>query len=164
MSADAYGTLSFRDEKPEVEFERILDAAIDVVWAMLTTDDGLERWLAPANVDLRVGGTMDIDFGEEGGVVGGEIIELTPGVAIEYRWLFTGEPDSVIRFELEMVDAHTTRLRLHHRLLPTDQAVGYGAGWHAHLDQLEHTLASQTPFEWASRFAELMPHYEMQVA
>lgn len=164
MTTDGYGDVNLEGERPEVEFERVLDAAIEVVWAMLTTDEGLARWLAPASVDLRVGGSMDIDFGSEVGVVGGEIIELTPSVAIEYRWLFTGEPDSVIRFELEMVDSGATRLRLRHRLLPTDEVVGYGAGWHAHLDQLAHALSANEPFDWEARFAALMPEYQSLVA
>jgi hypothetical protein len=52
---------------------------------------------------------MDIDFGEDG-VAGGEIIELIPGAAIEYHWRFTGEPDSIVRFELDVVDPDKTRL------------------------------------------------------
>lgn len=156
---DRYGRAGVGDDGPWVEFERTLDAAIDVVWALLATEDGLQQWLAPAKVDLKLGGTMDLDFGE-GGVTGGEIIALVPGVALEYRWRFTGEPDSVVRFELEGIDAGTTRLRLQHRLLPFDQATGYGAGWHAHLDQMEATLSGSDPIDWMKRFSEVMPHYQ----
>lgn len=159
---DSYGTMSNADELPRVSFERVLDAAIDTVWAMLTTDDGLARWLAPASVELRVGGKMDIDFGE-GEVVGGEIIDLQPGIALEYHWRFTGEPDSIIRFELEAAGDDKTRLRLDHRLLPPDQAIGYGAGWHAHLDQLAHVLDSPEPFDWSGRFDQLLPEYQALV-
>lgn len=52
--------------------------------------ESLEKWLAPASVELRIGGRMDIDFGEDE-VVGGEIIDLVPGVALEYHWRFTGK-------------------------------------------------------------------------
>lgn len=158
-----YGVLRTDQGSPRVTFERVLDAAIDVVWAMLTTNEGLERWLAPASVELRIGGAMDINFGE-GEVVGGEIIDLIPGSNLEYHWRFTGEPDSIIRFDLEAVDVDRTKLRLDHRLLPPDQAVGYGAGWHAHLDQLDHQLAGATPFDWAERFSVLMPEYQEQIA
>jgi uncharacterized protein YndB with AHSA1/START domain len=161
VTDERFGRMSTQDAQPRVEFERVLDAAIDTVWAMLSTEDGLEKWLAPATVDLRFGGTMDIDFGE-GGVAGGEIIELVPGVALEYHWRFTGEPDSVVRFELEMVDPNTTRLRLHHRMLPPDQAVGYSAGWHAHLDQLEAALAGSPHVDWMERFTAVKAEYESQ--
>lgn len=150
----------FHDDngRPAIGFERVLPAAVDVVWALLTTEEGLARWLAPARVDLRLGGSMDIDFGE-GGATGGEILELIPGVAIEYHWRFTGEPDSVVRFELEVMGPETTRLRMQHRMLPADQAIGYGAGWHAHLDQLEAAASGRDPVDWDRRFEELMPEY-----
>lgn len=162
MSSRNLGTFGAAEAVPGVEFERILDAAIDRVWAMLTTEEGLEKWLAPASVNLTLGGTIDIDFGD-GGVVGGEILDLVPGVVIEYRWRFTGEPDSVVRFELEVVEPGTTRLRLSHQMLPTDQAVGYSAGWHAHLDQLEAVLGGRHPIDWDARFTELLPEYQSRL-
>lgn len=158
MSYDRFGRLDRSLERPTVEFERVLSATVDVVWAMLTTEDGLRRWLAPAQVDLRLGGSVAIDFGD-GGVVGGEIIDLIPGVALEYHWSFVGEPDSVVRFELEAIDPGTTKLRLHHRMLPVDQAAGYGAGWHAYLDCLEAVAIGREPVDWDERFRELLPDY-----
>ena len=163
MTDDRFGQMSTDDGLPRVEFARVLDAAIDTVWALLSTEDGLEKWLAPARVDLRLGGTMDIDFGE-GGVTGGEIIDLVPGVAIEYRWSFTGEPDSIIRFELEVIDSASTKLRLIHRLLPVDQATGYAAGWHAHLDQLEAAATGQTPVDWVERYQQVLADYQKRSA
>ncbi len=158
MSTD-YGVIRTDDGLPRVSFERVLDAAIDRVWALLTTEEGLERWLAPASVELSIGGTMDIDFGD-GGVVGGEIIDLEDGRSLVYHWRFTGEPDSVIRFELEEVAPAVTRLRLDHRLLPPEQAVGYGAGWHAHIDQLESIVTGDGKIDWSNRFNELLPEYQ----
>lgn len=157
MTSDVLGTVDLDEDRASVTFDRVFDARIDRVWAMLTTPDGLERWLSPANLDLRVGGQIDLDFGEEG-LAGGAITDLQPPVVLEYHWQFPGEPDSIIRFELEDLGSQT-RLRLHHRLLPLDQAIGYGAGWHAHLDQLAHALVSDTEFDWTARFNELMARY-----
>ena len=158
-----YGKVNIAETRATVSFDRVFDAAMATVWDMLTTDQGLERWLAPATVDLRSDGTMDIDFGEEG-LAGGAIIDLVPGSSIEYEWRFPGEPDSIIRFDLEALDDGRTRLRLNHRLLPFDQAVGYGAGWHAHLDQLGDALGGGTDFDWMDRFNELLPEYRTRVA
>ena len=158
MTEDKLGAFDRIDGHPAVEFERILDAAVDVVWALLTTPEGLRRWLAPAHIDLRFGGDVNIDFGDDG-VAGGEILDLVPHSVLEYRWRFTGEPDSVVRFELEIIDPGTTRLRLRHRMLPSDQAIGYGAGWHAHLDQLEAVAAGREPIESEGRFAQVLPRY-----
>jgi uncharacterized protein YndB with AHSA1/START domain len=158
-----FGTLDYTEGLPSVRFVRVLNAAINDVWAMLTTEEGIQRWLAPARVDLRSGGSIDVDFGE-GGTAGGEIIDLVPGVALEYHWRFAGEPDSIVRFELDVIDLKTTRLRLHHRMLPVNQATGYGAGWHAHLDQLEAVATSRDPVEWLDRYQAVLPEYESQTA
>lgn len=159
MTRTPMGKMGAGDGLPEVTFERVLDAAIDKVWAMVATEEGLEKWLAPTRVDLRFGGSLDVDFGD-GGVVGGEIIDLIPGVALEYHWRFIGEPDSIVRFELEAIDPKTTRLRLHHRMLPPDQAAGYAAGWHAYLDRLAAALDGKDPIDWMERFTRLMPEYQ----
>lgn len=163
MNDERFGQMSMDAGTPHVEFARVLDAAIDTVWALLSTEDGLEKWLAPARVDLRLGGAVDIDFGE-GGVTGGEILDLVPGVAIEYRWSFTGEPDSIVRFELEVVDPDTTKLHLIHRLVPLDQATGYAAGWHAHLDRLEAAATGHGSVDWVERYQEVLPDYQNRSA
>jgi uncharacterized protein YndB with AHSA1/START domain len=159
----SYGEFRTTDQRPEVEFERTLASPIDRVWAMLTTEEGLRVWLTPARVDLSSGGSIDLDFGEDE-MAGGEITDLVPGETIEYRWRFPGEPDSMVRFDLEPVDRSTTRLRLRHWMLPSDQAVGYGAGWHAHLDQLEAALDGSGEIDWMERFRELMPEYQTRVS
>jgi uncharacterized protein YndB with AHSA1/START domain len=163
MTATGYGHVNRTDIGVSVEFERVLAAEVDKVWELLATPEGLERWLAKATVDLSPGGVVDLDFGDDG-IGGGDIIEVVPGQALEYRWRFTGEPDSVVRFELEALDPGTTRLRLRHTMLPDTQATGYGAGWHAHLDQLEALLAGREPIDWGARFGELLPEYQQQTA
>lgn len=158
MSSHRLGRLETSHDRPTVEFERVLGAPVEKVWEMLTTEEGLGSWLAPTRVNLALGGTVAIDFGE-GGIVGGEIIDLIPGVAFEYRWSFVGEPDSIVRFELEAIDPATTRLKLRHHMLPIDQAVGYGAGWHAYLDRLGDVATGRDPGDWEERFNSLLPEY-----
>lgn len=151
------GTVTWQEETATVVFERWLDAAHDAVWQAISTADGLASWLSPATVDLVDGGSVDLDFGEDG-LAGGAIIELVAGSALEFEWAFPGEPDSVLRIELAPSDGGTT-LTLRHRLLPGDQAVGYGAGWHAHLDQLTDVVTDQPVSDWDARFIELLPAY-----
>ena len=156
-----YGNLESDASRAFVRFERELSAAIDVVWDLISTADGLALWLSPAAVDLRMGGSVDLDFKEEG-LAGGEIISFEPGAVLEYHWQFPGEPDSVIR--LELTETQTgTQLVLEHRLLPLDQAVAYGAGWHAHLDHLQAVATGETPDDWHDRFQNLLPHYAANV-
>ena len=49
-----------------IRFERVYDAAIEDVWALWTTREGLEEWFAPeglhlkvSKLELRVGGAFD---------------------------------------------------------------------------------------------------------
>lgn len=152
-----HGTISWQDDRATVHFERWIDAVIDKVWDAVSTAEGLAAWLSPADVDLSHGGSIDLDFGEDG-LAGGSIIELQPGSVLEFEWGFPGEPDSILRIELAESNGGTT-LRLNHRLLPGDQVVGYGAGWHAHLDQLNEVLTDQAVSDWDARFSELLPQY-----
>lgn len=154
---DEYGKVTWQDDRATVEFERWIDAVIDRVWDAISTEAGLEAWLAPAKVDLSPDGEVNLDFKEEG-LAGGAILELVPGSVLEYNWGFPGEPDSVLRIELES-KGDGTILRLQHRLLPSDQAVGYGAGWHAHLDLLTEHVTDQEQSDWDVRFGELLPRY-----
>jgi hypothetical protein len=64
---------------------------------------------------------------------------------------------SVVRFELR-AEGPGTLLVLEHTGVPADQAAGFGAGWHGHLDALAATLAGQVadPHE---RYRTLAPQY-----
>jgi uncharacterized protein YndB with AHSA1/START domain len=152
-----YGTVTNFDESATVRFERILDATIDAVWKALTDPKDIAVWLAPARLDRHTGGAVDIDFGDNGKVAGA-ITEIESPHTLEYTWTFTGEPDSVLRFELT-TDGAKTRLVLEHRLLPPDQAVGYGAGWHAHLDMLESHITNGESVDWDERFNGVLGTY-----
>jgi len=152
-----HGTTTWQGDRATVHFERWIDAVIEDVWSAISTPDGLAGWLSPATVDLVNGGSVDLDFGEEG-LAGGTIIELVPGKVLEFEWAFPGEPDSILRLELAQSKGGTT-ITLNHRLLPGDQVVGYGAGWHAHLDQLADVVTNQPVGDWDARFEELLPLY-----
>lgn len=152
------GKTTWQDDRATVHFERWFDAPIDSVWTAITSPQGLEAWLSAATVDLRIGGEIDLDFGESG-LAGGAIIDLAPGESVEFEWQFPGEDPSVVRFDLRSENGGT-RFTLNHRLLPGDQATGYGAGWHAHLDQLDEVLAHRAVSDWDARFQELLPLYQ----
>ena len=74
------------------------------------------------------------------------------------RVALPGEPDSVVCFELR-ADGDATVITLTHRMLGLGHAAGYGAGWHAHLDQLAAALAGES-LSWDDRFAELIGDYQ----
>ena len=152
----SHGTVSHFDEGATVRFEREIEAAIDTVWKAITNEEEIARWLAPCSFSAEVGGMVRIDFGED--EVTGRVTICEPPHRLEYTWTFTGEPDSTLLFELQAQDGGT-RLILEHRMLPAEQAVGYGAGWHAHLDMLAAEIQGSEPVDWDTRFNEVLASY-----
>lgn len=171
MNKDRLGDISRDGEHYAVRLERNLDAAQADVWNAITEPGQLKDWLAPSEFDAREGGRVTIDFAsrsgdrgdDSGGVVRGTIRICDPPRTIEYDWEEAGENRSVVRFELEPTE-QGTRIVLTHRLLTEDEAPGYSAGWHAHLEALADALAgTRASPEWIdsmmARYRELRPAY-----
>ncbi len=114
-----------------------------------------------SSVDLRVGGRIvhDFDPDHDGARVSGTVLVLNPPTTLEYEWRFHGETGSILRYDL-VADGDWTLLTLTHRSLGVDQAAGYGAGWHGHLDALEAVLTGIEPDDWATGFATHLPAYK----
>jgi uncharacterized protein YndB with AHSA1/START domain len=163
MLAQTFGHLRRESEgRVAVHFERLYDYRQEELWAALTEPEQLSGWLGEAEVDLRVGGRIVIRFGDSNEeIASGTIHELDPPRVLEYDWTFLGESDSVLRVELEP-RGEGTLLILDHRRLTPSVAVGYSAGWHAHLDRLEGLVRGEH-VDWHARFAELVPHYRQAV-
>jgi uncharacterized protein YndB with AHSA1/START domain len=153
-----FGTITIEGGAHTIRFERLLAFPADEVWAALTEPARLRDWLAEARVVPGPAGEVTLDFGE-GGMETGRITAWEPPRLLAYEWNFVGEEPSHVRWELAVVDpGGSTRLTLEHTRLESDAAPGYGAGWHAHLDQLEGHLAGSVP-DWDALFGELRPHY-----
>ena len=152
------GSISADAGERTLRFERLLAHAPELVWAALTEPERLGEWLAAAVVEPGEGGSIELDFGE-GGKERGTITLWDPPRALSYEWEFTGEEPSRVSWQLTSVDdGRATVLMLEHTRLAPDVAPDYGAGWHAHLDQLAAHLDGGTA-EWSSRFEELRPAY-----
>jgi uncharacterized protein YndB with AHSA1/START domain len=158
-----HGELRQDGDRRGVRFERRYDATPKEIWAALTEPEQLRGWLADALVfEQQVGGHVVIDFGDDGRVDGAVLVYDPPAV-LEYEWRFTGEQESAVRFELHP-DGDGTLLVLDHRRLQTDQAVGYGAGWHAHLDHLASMLDGESGLSWEATFHAVLASYRDQEA
>jgi uncharacterized protein YndB with AHSA1/START domain len=140
----------------EVLFERRLGVPRERVWRALTDPQELGGWLAPADIELRVGGSVVLKF--EDGDERGTITELREPEVIAYTWN-EGKSDSVVRFELEP-DGDGTRLVLRHTFEGDADLPSYGGGWHHHLEQLMAQVAGN-PIGWdPNRYRELRSEYE----
>ena len=149
-------TLDRTTETNTLRFERLLTFSPEEVWAALTEPARLREWLAEAEVVPGPEGSVTLDFGE-GGKESGRITVWDPPAVLAYEW--QSEGPSLVRWELSAVDeGSATRLTLEHTRLRPEVSPGYGAGWHAHLDQLEGHLAGDVP-DWQELFAELQPRY-----
>jgi uncharacterized protein YndB with AHSA1/START domain len=140
----------------EVVFERRFEAPRERVWRALTEPEELAGWLAEAEIELRVGGSIVLKFDD--GDERGTITELREPELLAYTWN-EGETDSLVRFELEP-DGDGTRLMLRHTFEGEVDLSSYGGGWHHHLEQLVAQMAG-TPIAWDSiRYRELKSEYE----
>lgn len=152
-----FGTITNVDGSAAVRFERHIAAPIETVWRSVSDDQQISAWLAPTRLEPQVGGHVYINFGEDQ-EVSGVVTVFEPPSTLEYTWTFAGEPDSTLRIELAETDRGTL-LTLEHRLLPDDQAAGYGAGWHAHLDVFTATVLGTEPVDWTTRFNDVLGSY-----
>jgi len=156
MTPSTTGDLRADGARRGVRFERLYKATAEELWSALTRPEQLARWLTHATLEATAGGQVRFDFGDDGDCTG-EILVWDPPQTLEYEWRFAGEDESVVRWELHDAEGGTL-LVLDHRRLGADQATGYAAGWHAHLDVLEGYLAG-TAVSWQQRFDALLSDY-----
>lgn len=165
MTDSTFGTLDGEGSRRNVRFSRHFPVPPEEVWAAITEPARLGGWLAPATVELRVGGAVELRFepDDPGQTVTGRILACSAPTLLEYEWHWPGENRSVVRFDLSAEGADGTLLLLTHRLLPGPAAAGYAAGWHAYLDLLPSVFGDPRP-EWLSRFHEVKPDYDRALA
>jgi uncharacterized protein YndB with AHSA1/START domain len=157
------GTISRLSDGYSIRFERHFSHPVDKVWAAITDPVALALWLAPAQVDLKLGGYIQLEFSHAPSVARGEIVELVPFKVLAYTWKETGSTLSLVRWELEPRDGGC-QLILTHSQIPED-APSFAAGWHTHLDLLAEVVdGSRTDFTWEQEWWQSKLHgYEQQV-
>jgi uncharacterized protein YndB with AHSA1/START domain len=128
--------------------EVTIDAPADVVWAHLTTAEGLVRWVGPhAAVDPVPGGVLRWTH-PNGATVVGRFLELVPHrrLVFSYGWaddLMGVPPESTtVEIDLSEEDGVTT-LRLVHRGLPPAVVADHAHGWAYFLGELRDTIAAR---------------------
>ena len=131
--------------------DRVIEAPIDVVWGLLTSADGLTRWMAvDATVELEVGGAITWTH-DNGWVVAGEFREIAPmrRLVFTYGWAEGGFPvpvgSSVVTIELDAL-GDATRLSVRHDGLTPAMAEQHSEGWRMFIERLA-AAASTDPDE-----------------
>jgi len=126
-------------------YELTIAAPLEVVWAHLTTADGLVRWVGPRAVaDPVPGGELRWTH-PDGSTVIGRFLELVPHrrVVFSYGWEDgrLGVPPESTTVEIDLVEKDgATLLRLVHRGLPPAVAEDHERGWTYFLGVLRDAL------------------------
>jgi uncharacterized protein YndB with AHSA1/START domain len=154
------GEVTVKGDRMQVVFRRRYSKPVAKVWAALTVPERLQDWFGPSSVDLRVGGSLRLDFGN-GASMQMPITRMEPPHLLCWSWTIDGV-DTAVLFELEP-DGDGCQLTLTHSGIAARNGHGAGvrAGWHAHLEGLADSLDGHaTP--WAvkeQREAAVAPLY-----
>ena len=132
-------------------YEVTIAAPIEVVWAHLTTAEGLVRWIGPeATADPAPGGVLRWTH-PNGASVAGRFVELVPHrrLVFTYGWEDgrMGVPPESTTVEVDLVEEDgATIVRLVHHGLPPEAVQNHQRGWAYFLGALRATLSPG----WAS--------------
>jgi uncharacterized protein YndB with AHSA1/START domain len=154
------GTLERRGGTHLIRFERRLHHPIERVWRALTEPDEIAAWLALAELELTEGGRVVLTWQNtdpEGNtaVARGTVSALDPPRVLEFDTDIHGR----LRWELEPDGDGTALTFTAEAQLPEDWELEVLAGWHIHLDHLEHVLGGGT-IDWSNWSQEHMPVWE----
>lgn len=155
-----YGTVHTRADGYQLRFERQLRHPVEKVWTALTNPAQLAQWLAPGEMELRLGGRVYLAFTDGDGVIDGQVTAIEPPRLLEFTWTDKGDDFGFVRWEL-MAEEGGTRLVLSHTVPESARAFGLPAlaGWHSLLDQLSALLDGQPLPVAQGRWQELHDHY-----
>ena len=170
-----FGTLL---ESGVVRFERLLPGPIERVWAYLTEPEKRARWLAGGEMELRVGGRVELHFrhadlspiaaktperfaaSAETSSVQGSVTVCEPPRRLGFTWGEGRDRWSEVTFELEGVD-DAVHLTVTHRRLGDELTVwaNVAGGWHTHLAILEDRLHGRVPQPFFAAFEPIEAAY-----
>jgi uncharacterized protein YndB with AHSA1/START domain len=140
----------------EVRFERRIEHPIEKVWDAIATPGGIEGWLGRAELELKEGGDVRLQFDKTvGNVITGRVTAVAPPHVLEYTF---GQEDSLLRWELRS-EGEATVLRLTHTLPSPEHRAKAAAGWHTLLDMIPEAIAGNDP-QWSQeRWNEVHQQY-----
>ncbi|MPZ97931.1 MAG: activator of HSP90 ATPase [Dehalococcoidia bacterium] len=151
--------------KDTIEREVVFKATRSELWAALTTAEGLAGWWCDgAEIDLRPGGRLTLDFGPEHGINHATVVAVEPESRFVTNWRpFQDEPgaeeipDLTTQIEFRLEDhMHGTLLRVRESgfaALPAalgTKTIGENEyGWDMVLTWLRHYLNTGEKARWA---------------
>ncbi len=149
------------ENRRRVTLQRVFKVPIEDLWSALVEPDPVRSWCAPAKIEPRVGGRIELQAHDGTRMMEGMIREFDPPRVFEYDWVSEYET-TIVRYELEVAEAGARLTGTEHLL--TDRAVPRrGAGWHHHFERLEAHLGGQPSPASESRWRQLVEVYREQL-
>lgn len=163
-----------------VRFERLLPGPIERVWAFLTESEKRRKWLASGEMELRVGGRVELKFNhaelsakidptperykhEIGETFIGRITRCEPPRLLSFIWDITAADSSEVTFELTPRGIDVMLVLTERRLRDHAEMVSIASGWHTHLGILVDRLHGREPrLDWSTR-AQVEAEYEKRL-
>jgi uncharacterized protein YndB with AHSA1/START domain len=146
---DAPGDVTLTDDTMQVVFHRHYAKPIEKVWAAITTPERLADWLADAEIEMRPGGRIYLNWNKGANEMVGRVLVCEAPMAFAWTWELGGR-ETVVRFDLKR-DGDGCWLTLTHSGLSPRAGGGAGvrSGWHAHLEGIGDAIEGRaTP--WAT--------------
>jgi uncharacterized protein YndB with AHSA1/START domain len=165
----------------EMRFERLLPGPVERVWEYLTDSAKRGLWLAGGEMELRPGGSVQLNFFhanlspqveqipekyrqyENGATVYGTIIECEPPRRLSFNWAEEGSEYSELTFVLTPRQNLVLLTLTHRRLRTRELMVDVAAGWHTHLGILADRLAGVEPKPFWSTHVRIEGKYERRL-
>jgi len=161
-------------EPGTVKMERLLPGPVERVWAYLTESEKRATWLAAGEFDLRLGGTIRLEFdncnlssdkvappkykGREMGTFDGKITRLEPMRVLAYTWMWNGG-DTEVTYELTPRGKDVLLTIVHRRLAPRDLVLSVMSGWDVHTGILADVLNGIEPRPFWKTHSKLESEY-----
>ena len=167
MKINTSGSITYEGEYSFLRFQRILSHPTEIIWKEITDPKQLSEWMnTKAIINGKNGGTIDFVNTISGFHTLGDILTWEPNKVFEHQWhiasnpsLPLGEPNSLIRWELEQDGESDTLLTLTHSYLSKSLSLRFAPGWHAYLDRLEAALDNKELPDWMHRFGQVKELY-----
>jgi uncharacterized protein YndB with AHSA1/START domain len=161
LSDAPLGVVTVSNDDLQVVFKRRYAKPVAKVWAAITTPERLAHWLAVADIEMKVGGVIVLDwFGHNR--MEGRVVALDPPNTFAWTWTLD-ERETVVRFELQPQGDGCLLTLTHSGLSPKPGRSGGGvrAGWHSHLEGIPAALEGR-PTAWDTIIARrdaIAPNY-----
>jgi uncharacterized protein YndB with AHSA1/START domain len=162
-----------------IRLERLLPGPIERVWAFLTESSQRSRWLAAGEMELRVGGKVELRFDHDSlshertpqkyrdmpMSFTGQVLRCEPPRLLEFTWMESNGDHSRVTWELAPRGDGVLFTIVHRKLDDRALLLSVAGGWDVHVGILEDVLGERAPrgfwsthaareAEYARRFAD----------